>query len=50
MRPVVAGMWLQRETFDGTYTVEDLLDACEVLDVKAENQARNNKWVTDHAG
>ncbi len=33
-------MWKLHETFDGTYTVDDLLDAIEVLDVKAENHAR----------
>lgn len=45
MRPVVAGLWKLHETFDGTYNVEDLLDACELLDVKAENQARHQKWL-----
>lgn len=39
-RPVMAGVWKQRETFDGTYTFEDLLDAHEILDIKAENENR----------
>lgn len=33
-------MWKLHETFDGTYTVDDLLDINEVLDVRAENGAR----------
>jgi hypothetical protein len=40
MRPVEAGLWNLRETFDGTYIVDDLLDIIEVMDVKAENSAR----------
>lgn len=37
-------MWKLSETFDGTYTVDDLLDINEILDVRAENQARMNEW------
>lgn len=44
MRPVEAGMWRLHETYDGTYTVDDLLDINEVLDVRAENQARAHDW------
>jgi hypothetical protein len=44
MRPVEAGLWKLHETFDGTYTVDDLLDINEVLDVQAENQQRFNEW------
>jgi hypothetical protein len=40
MRPVAAGVWKLRETFDGTYTADDLLDIHEVLDVREENQSR----------
>jgi hypothetical protein len=39
-RPVAAGLWRQRELFDGTYDVGDLLDALEFLDVKDENERR----------
>jgi hypothetical protein len=38
---VAAGLWKQRETFDGTYDVGDLLDALEYLDVKEENERRH---------
>lgn len=34
------GMWKQCEVFDGTYTVEDLLDVHEMLRVKLENDKR----------
>lgn len=33
-------MWQQHELWDGTYTLDDLLDAQEILTVKAENEAR----------
>lgn len=48
MRPVMAGMWRQHETFDGTYTLDDLLDAHEMLDLKEENERRWQAWVKDH--
>ena len=38
--PVTAGMWRQHELWDGTYTLDDLLDAVEVIQVKRENEAR----------
>ena len=38
--PVTAGMWRQHELWDGTYTLDDLLDAVEVIRVKHENVAR----------
>lgn len=38
--PVIAGMWQQHEVFDGTYDLDDLLDAHEILFVKAENERR----------
>lgn len=44
MRPVETGMWKLHETFDGTYTIDDLLDIDEVLDIRAENQVRANEW------
>jgi hypothetical protein len=37
MRPVEAGFWKLHETFDGTYTADDLFDILEVMDFKAEN-------------
>jgi len=33
-------MWRQHEVWDGTYTLDDLLDAHEIMQVKAENQER----------
>jgi hypothetical protein len=44
MRPVEAGLWKLHETYDGTYIIDDLLDILEVLDVKAENQARASEY------
>lgn len=44
MRPVMAGLWKQHETFDGTYTLDDLIDAHEMLDLKEENQSRAQAW------
>jgi hypothetical protein len=36
----MAGMWQQREVFDGTYTLDDLLDAHEMLAIQHENKRR----------
>jgi hypothetical protein len=44
MRPVEAGLWKLHETFDGTYTVDDLFDILEVMDVKRENEARAEEY------
>ena len=38
--PVAAGVWKQHELWDGTYTLDDLMDIIEVLRVKAENERR----------
>ena len=38
--PVIAGIWKQHELWDGTYTLGDLLDAHEMLQVKQENEFR----------
>ena len=48
MRPVVARLWRQHETWDGTYTVHDLLDAIEMLDLKAENDRRRAEWEAEN--
>jgi hypothetical protein len=37
----MAGMWKQHEIWDGTYTLDDLMDAIEMLKVKAENERRS---------
>ena len=33
-------MWRQHELWDGTYTLDDLLDVVELLQVMRENEAR----------
>ena len=38
--PVSAGLWKQHELWDGTYTLDDLLDATELILVK---RARERK-------
>ena len=38
--PVAAGMWKQHELWDGTYTLDDLLDITELIRVRRENEAR----------
>jgi hypothetical protein len=40
MRPVLAGMWRQCETFDGTYNAMDLLDAHQLLNIQDEMRRR----------
>jgi hypothetical protein len=40
MRPVEAGFWKLHQTFDGTYTADDLMDIHEVMDIQIENRAR----------
>ena len=38
--PVFAGLWRQHELWDGTYTLDDLLDAAELILVRRENEKR----------
>ena len=38
--PVAAGLWKQHECWDGTYTLDDLLDAVELIRVSRENTRR----------
>ena len=38
--PVSAGYWKQHELWDGTYTLDDLLDIAELIRVKHENEYR----------
>ena len=38
--PVAAGHWKQHELWDGTYTLDDLLDIVELIRVRRENEAR----------
>lgn len=41
----MAGMWRQHEVWDGTYTIDDLLDAHEMLLVKGENEERMKEYL-----
>lgn len=36
----MAGKWKQHELWDGTYTLDDLMDAHEMLIVENENKRR----------
>ena len=38
--PVAAGHWRQYELWDGTYTLDDLLDITEMIRVMRENERR----------
>ena len=38
--PVAAGFWKQHELWDGTYTLDDLLDITELIRVRRENEYR----------
>ena len=38
--PVALGYWKQHELWDGTYTLDDLLDAAELIQVRRENEIR----------
>ena len=38
--PVAAGMWRQHGLWDGTYTLDDLLDIVELIRVRRMNEAR----------
>jgi hypothetical protein len=38
-------MWQQHELWDGTYSLDDLLDAHEIIQVKHENQLRSEESI-----
>ena len=38
--PVAAGHWRQHELWNGTYTLDDLLDIVELIRVRRENEKR----------
>ena len=38
--PVSAGLWRQHEFWDGTYTLDDLLDIVELIRIRRENEYR----------
>ena len=39
--PVYAGLWQQHELWDGTYNLDDLLDAVEMITVKRAREVSN---------
>ena len=41
--PVAAGYWRQHELWDGTYTLDDLLDITEMIRVMRENEYRSTE-------
>ncbi len=41
--PVAAGFWCQHELWDGTYTLDDLLDILELISVSRENERRSHE-------
>lgn len=47
---MIAGLWTHKETFDGTYSFEDLLDAHELLDLKEANEGRVREWEEANKG
>ena len=38
--PVALGFWKQHELWDGTYTLDDLLDIVELIRIRRENEVR----------
>jgi hypothetical protein len=42
---VLEGFWQQHETWDGTYTVDDLIEINALLDVRDENRRREAEYV-----
>ena len=45
LRPVVAGLWRQHETWDGTYNIDDLLEINDLLDVMEENRLNEAEYL-----
>ena len=41
--PVIAEKWQQHQLWDGTYTLDDLLDINEVIMVEVENKRRSHE-------
>ena len=40
---MAAGYWRQHEMWDGTYTLDDLLDIAELIQVTRENEIRSRE-------
>jgi hypothetical protein len=45
-KPVACKEWKQHETWDGTYTLDDLADWHEMNDVRSENERLFQEWQT----
>lgn len=43
-------MWKQHELWDGTYTLDDLLDAHEIMQVTHENEQRAHEASSREGG
>jgi len=43
-------MWKQHEVWDGTYTLTDLMDAHEMIQVQNENEWRAKEAAEQNAG
>lgn len=41
----MAGVWQQHQVFDGTYSLDDLLDWHEMAQVKAENERQYRNYM-----
>ncbi|WP_206923118.1 hypothetical protein, partial [Alicyclobacillus suci] len=47
--PVVANFWTHRDLVQDVYDIDDLLDAHEILQVRAENQWRAQESIEDRS-
>ncbi|MCL1999704.1 MAG: hypothetical protein FWG65_13175 [Turicibacter sp.] len=47
--PVIAGHWRQHETWDGTYSLDDLLDIIEAMQIQGENERLANEQAVQEA-
>ncbi|NHN33545.1 DUF6889 family protein [Paenibacillus agricola] len=48
--PVMAGFWTHRDVVEDVYTLDDLLDAHEMLQVKYENELRAQEAAEQRRG
>jgi hypothetical protein len=46
---VLAGLWRQHESFDGTYDFHDLVEVNRALDIRDENQRRAQRAAIEAA-
>ncbi|GLG01834.1 hypothetical protein Alches_18750 [Alicyclobacillus hesperidum subsp. aegles] len=47
--PVVAGFWSHRDLVEDVFTLDDLLDAHEILQVRAENEWRQAEYLRERS-